>query len=213
MTLTGEQREAIQMAIGDAFTVDTLAQCVRFKLDRDLEDVTLASNKPGRIFDLIDAAEREGWTETLLIGLKNCSGQPELRAAINAVLGMQPIASAIDGRVLEEMPADARTAEVDAGAHNLPGNIASLRHDPIGAIDFCSKATTPSPDYAHAWHDMVAAFVDVARSGDVRIGPMREALDAVKRTGAGVARLGRAQLRLLERNLSFWERGGCGREA
>jgi len=79
MRLDGRQMEALVKALGSAFTVDTLTMLLRFRLDKDLEDYAAPAVKQMRIFELVDASQKEGWTVELLAAAREANpGNPEL---------------------------------------------------------------------------------------------------------------------------------------
>jgi hypothetical protein len=71
MKLSGQQMEEFCKALCEAFTVDTLAQMVRFKLETRLERFT-SSGTHGHletiVFELVSAAERMGLVDRLIAG-------------------------------------------------------------------------------------------------------------------------------------------------
>ena len=83
MELTGAQQARLSEALLAAFPrVETLRRMVRFKLNRNLDDFT--DGPPGeRVFQLIQEAERAGWTHELLHGaLEDTPGNPRLKAFV-----------------------------------------------------------------------------------------------------------------------------------
>jgi hypothetical protein len=64
--LSGAQARRLSEALRDAFSPDDLAQVLYFTLDKRLEDITLDGGYEARAFDVIRAAEREGWTARLV---------------------------------------------------------------------------------------------------------------------------------------------------
>jgi hypothetical protein len=62
--------EQFQKALSDAFTLTTLERMVEFKLSKDLYDYAAPGNKQEVIFDLLDAATREGFLEELIVGAR-----------------------------------------------------------------------------------------------------------------------------------------------
>jgi hypothetical protein len=67
MTLTGSQMEQLRDAMCAAFDQASLKQMVRFRLAKDLQHLVNASRPMHElVFDLIDAADRQGWTDQLV---------------------------------------------------------------------------------------------------------------------------------------------------
>jgi V8-like Glu-specific endopeptidase len=62
--------EQLQKALSDAFTLQTLQRMVAFKLHKDLYDIAAPGNKQQVIFELLDAASREGFLEKLVAGAR-----------------------------------------------------------------------------------------------------------------------------------------------
>jgi hypothetical protein len=67
LKLTGIQYDRLGKSLRAAFpTLPSLTMMVRFKLDRTLADISMAGNMRELVFELIQAAEAEGWTAELL---------------------------------------------------------------------------------------------------------------------------------------------------
>jgi hypothetical protein len=66
MKLTGQQWQQLSEALRDAFTPQRLRELLKFRLDANLDDVTIAADYKELAFDLIQVAEAEGWTERLV---------------------------------------------------------------------------------------------------------------------------------------------------
>lgn len=81
MELTGTQQARLSEALLSAFPrLQLLQRMVRFKLNRNLEDFTDGPLRE-RVFQLIQEAEREGWTQELLQGARqDTPGNPRLAA-------------------------------------------------------------------------------------------------------------------------------------
>lgn len=62
--------EQLQRALSDAFTLQTLQRMVAYKLKADLYDYAGQGNKQQVIFELLDAARREGFVEKLVLGAR-----------------------------------------------------------------------------------------------------------------------------------------------
>jgi hypothetical protein len=78
MKLTGPQLYQAQRAILDAFTEDTLRQCLQFRLDKNLDHITKPAKFSDRVFELLNAANDEGWTVDLLRALRSRNPNPAL---------------------------------------------------------------------------------------------------------------------------------------
>jgi Effector-associated domain 1 len=68
------------------YTVDKLRQIVKFRLDKDLETITLGPDKEAIVFTLVDWSDREGRLALLLAGLLAGNPHPDLAAACEAIL-------------------------------------------------------------------------------------------------------------------------------
>ena len=66
MKLTGTQYQQFSEALRDAFSPNRLRQMLRFRLDKNLDDISLAGDYETIAFDLIGAAEMEGWLPRLI---------------------------------------------------------------------------------------------------------------------------------------------------
>ena len=82
LKLTGKQYNGLSTALRAAFpTLPGLTIMVRFKLDRNLAEISLGQSLNEVVFQLIQAAEAEGWTAELLAGAREANpGNPELLA-------------------------------------------------------------------------------------------------------------------------------------
>ncbi len=68
MELSGSEREQLQGALLSAFPfISSLEQMVLHKCNRHLDEFTSGALK-NRVFELIKAAEAEGWTAELVAG-------------------------------------------------------------------------------------------------------------------------------------------------
>lgn len=71
LKLNGRQIEKLCEALTDAFTPETLARMIRFKLSRKLEAFTSYGNRGTLetiVFELVSTAERGGWFAELVMG-------------------------------------------------------------------------------------------------------------------------------------------------
>jgi hypothetical protein len=64
--LTGRQREQLSDALRAAFDYDRLEQVLSYRLDKSLQDITLAKSFEHVVFAVIRRAEAEGWTAKLI---------------------------------------------------------------------------------------------------------------------------------------------------
>ena len=82
LQLTGTQYDRFSKALRAAFpTLPGLTAMVRFKLDRNLAEISLGQSLNEVVFQLIQAGEAEGWTAELLAGAREANpGNPQLLA-------------------------------------------------------------------------------------------------------------------------------------
>ena len=73
MRLTGHQRQELSEALRDAFTPQRLTEMLRFRLEKNLADISLGSDYQEIVFALIAAAEAEGWTQRLLAAAREAN--------------------------------------------------------------------------------------------------------------------------------------------
>lgn len=71
MILSPEDLEQLDGALRLAFKPNELRRVLKFRLGRNLDDMTLATNYVDIAFDLLDAACREGWIEDLVVALRD----------------------------------------------------------------------------------------------------------------------------------------------
>jgi hypothetical protein len=68
--MNGQVREQLEELIRSSFTVDQLSRILTYKLDRDLSNISLPPNKIIAVWELMNAACREGWIHQLLQALR-----------------------------------------------------------------------------------------------------------------------------------------------
>jgi SLOG cluster2/Trypsin-like peptidase domain/Effector-associated domain 1 len=66
MQLSGPQMEVLVKALAAAYTLQRLQQMLKFRLDKDLEDIAIGDNKMAIVFELVSTASREGWWPQLV---------------------------------------------------------------------------------------------------------------------------------------------------
>jgi hypothetical protein len=77
--MTGAQVKALRDALCEAFTPDSLRQMLRTELDRQLDTLAGPRNFQAVVFELIETADREGWSGLLLRGARHANpGSPAL---------------------------------------------------------------------------------------------------------------------------------------
>ncbi|MBD2211213.1 NACHT domain-containing protein [Nostoc linckia FACHB-104] len=82
MSLSGQQRKELQLALIDAFpNTASLEQMLSFELDKSLRAIAGEGNLQNIVFELIKTANAEGWVEDLLRGACNSNpGNSRLKA-------------------------------------------------------------------------------------------------------------------------------------
>lgn len=70
MDLSPQDLSNLNDAVRSAFTLDHLLRLLTFRLDRELDDITLAPSYVGVVFEVVSSAVREGWIEKLRNVLK-----------------------------------------------------------------------------------------------------------------------------------------------
>lgn len=73
MVLTGSQQQQLSEALRDAFTPQRLTEMLRFRLERNLADISLGSDYQEIAFALIRTAESEGWTQRLIAAARDAN--------------------------------------------------------------------------------------------------------------------------------------------
>jgi tetratricopeptide (TPR) repeat protein len=92
-----------------------------------------------------------------------------------------------------------------AGALNGLGNVLYERGDADGAIRVYRLALELAPDYAYAWHDLLAALLVKARAGQADVPAMENALARLQATGTGLPGLGAAHMAQLQAAVVHWQ--------
>ncbi|MCK1412520.1 trypsin-like peptidase domain-containing protein [Bradyrhizobium sp. CW4] len=65
-SLNGPQRSALRAALVSAYNRAELEKLLSDKLDKSWEDLVGEGNKDDQVFELIEASQRHGWTDTLI---------------------------------------------------------------------------------------------------------------------------------------------------
>lgn len=84
--LSGPEYESLVNALVAAFhTPEALTEMVRFKLNRNLAEIATGAGLRSVVFNLIAAAESQGWTRDLVVGALDANpGSPSLAAFASA---------------------------------------------------------------------------------------------------------------------------------
>lgn len=104
LNLSGQLLEQLSGALRDAFPVQRLREMLRFKLGKRLEDLSLGSDYMEIVFELITAAEAEGWTAELIVAARQSNpGNAHLTALAEEVaLGTSP--PTLERTIREKVP-------------------------------------------------------------------------------------------------------------
>jgi formylglycine-generating enzyme required for sulfatase activity len=101
--LNGKQIGDLQQALLDAFSLDELDRLLKNRLDRERPDLSLKTTRPAIVQDVIEAAERQGWTANLVrAAAEERPGLPELQALATRLLA-QLDAATVEGDLLPEL--------------------------------------------------------------------------------------------------------------
>jgi hypothetical protein len=105
LQLNGSQYDRLGKALRAAFpTLPNLQMMVRFKLDRNLAEISLAGNMKEIVFELIQAAEAEGWTAELLAGARETNpGNPVLLEFAQEI-GLSAASPGLEQTIKKEVP-------------------------------------------------------------------------------------------------------------
>ncbi|MHC5861642.1 effector-associated domain EAD1-containing protein [Nostoc sp.] len=88
MSLSGQQRKELQLALIDAFpTLASLEQMLSFELDKNLRTIAGEGSLQDIVFKLMQTANSQGWVEDLVrAALKSTPRNPRLRAIAEGLL-------------------------------------------------------------------------------------------------------------------------------
>jgi hypothetical protein len=104
LNLTGSQLRQLSEALRDAFTVQRLREVLKFRLDKRLDDYSLGSDYQEIVFELMTAAEAEGWTGELLTAARQSNpGNAKLQAFAQEV-GLAAVTPALERTIREKSP-------------------------------------------------------------------------------------------------------------
>jgi hypothetical protein len=124
--LSGPQKKVLRFAIVDAFTAATLNMFLVGDLNKPALGVIVASGPfEQQVFDLIEVARSEGWTEELIAGLQ--AARPANRVVRNLPDAMRMAASQVPpsavsaGMTLEKIVRDAGFVDLHAWSDKLVG--------------------------------------------------------------------------------------------
>jgi hypothetical protein len=99
--LPGLQFEQLSQALRDAFDYSRLKMVLRYRLDKKIEDITLANNYEQVVFDIIERAEAGGWTDELLRAARESNPRSPSLLGYSEQYGLAPIGTPPHRDILE----------------------------------------------------------------------------------------------------------------
>lgn len=105
LDLDRHQRKALNDALGSAFpAVSRLREVLDYKVDRRLDDITLGDDYAEIRFEVVQAAEAQGWTAELVLGAREENpGNAQLLAVAENV-GLSASTPAVERAIREASP-------------------------------------------------------------------------------------------------------------
>ena len=86
LNLSGEQHQRLSEALRDAFAPQRLREMLKFKLGKRLDDYSLGNDYKQVVFEVMVAAEAEGWTAELVVAARQSNpGNAALQAVAQGV--------------------------------------------------------------------------------------------------------------------------------
>jgi hypothetical protein len=143
MVLTGQQMQQLTDALSSAFNLNSFTQMLRFRLEKDLADITLDGGMVDRVFVVIETAEMEGWTGKLVKAAhESVPGNPKLAEfvrdyglasipASDVLAATEPLSEANLERVVQEKSQFQDVSTFIAGLAQLEPCICRITY-PIG---------------------------------------------------------------------------------
>jgi hypothetical protein len=101
LDLKGPQRVKLSKALGSAFTVQRLREALDFKLEKRLEDISLGGDYAQIRFEVIRAAEAQGWTAELVVAAREDNPGNAALLAFAEEVGLASSTPALE-RILRE---------------------------------------------------------------------------------------------------------------
>lgn len=104
LQLSGKQLRQFSEALRAAFPLQRLREVLTFRLERRLEDYSLGSDYQEIVFEVMTAAESEGWTAELLTAARQSNpGNAQLQAFAQEV-GLAAVTPALERTIREQSP-------------------------------------------------------------------------------------------------------------
>ncbi|KQV04420.1 MULTISPECIES: effector-associated domain EAD1-containing protein [unclassified Kitasatospora] len=161
MAMSGEELKKASAALQDAFNSNTFDQMLRYHLDRRREHISLGSDFAVIVFDVLDAADREGWIPQLIVGAREFNpGSPRL-AALAEHLQLTPLRPAQREaleRVLGTEPGYLNPAAWRSRLGVLEGLVGRVEYELNGSLA-TGTAILVGPDVAMTNHHVLAPVI------------------------------------------------------
>jgi hypothetical protein len=90
LEITGPQLEQFSEVLRKAFTPAELRRLLEYRLERSLDDLSLAPDYRQIVFDVIGASRRQGWTDRLLLAAREENPGNALLLAFAQQFGLAP---------------------------------------------------------------------------------------------------------------------------
>ena len=104
MYLSGQDLKSLDEAVRFAYKQDELRRLLKFQLNRDLDDITLARSYLDNVFDLVDTANREGWIEQLIVELRGQRKEnTDFCRVLDDLITSKAVARHLDGEHLVQL--------------------------------------------------------------------------------------------------------------
>src|SRR5262249_27889106 len=116
--LRPKHRQRLAKALLDAFSSQELSEIVRVRLGRNIEALSLGTSFKQTVFDLIQAAEREGWLLDLVAQAHDARPRNTELAALAAELGLAVFTSQ-EAAPQEPLEAVVRAPQIELDAFRL----------------------------------------------------------------------------------------------
>ncbi|MFD8597061.1 effector-associated domain EAD1-containing protein [Kitasatospora sp. NPDC059646] len=150
MAMSGRELKKASEAFQDAFDLDAFDRMLRFHLSRKRERISLGGSFAVVVFEVLDAADREGWLPALVAGAREANpGNPQL-AEFAEQLELTPVGR--EGRDTLERVLGTEPGYLDPAAWRtrlgaLEGVVGRVEY-PVGGFRATGTALLVGPDTA-----------------------------------------------------------------
>lgn len=104
LDLKGPQLERLSEALRRAFPVQRLREMMTYKLDKRLDDYALGGDYKEIVFELLMAAEAEGWTAELIQGAREANPGNAAMQSVAQDVALASTTSALERTIKEQNP-------------------------------------------------------------------------------------------------------------